>query len=240
MFTRSTHCIWAVLKFWIFRLIANKISTNTQLDLGILRAIFQLNLSISRNGSSFQMIYLKMQHKNLTRSQNPFHFHLTFRPPNHSIPVSSINSIMPVIRRILDPIPIPIPPWNTMHLFLLPPPFGPSHTSPTAIPDTTPTSLVRDGVFPCAEVISLLGAPLCPRKGTASRIPLIFVPSRPFLPRGPAGARMWRSTSVSPFSLLESSDVDIWSLACEDVEEAPASRPVVWIAGARVFGPNPP
>lgn len=51
---------------------------------------------------------------------------------------------------------------------------------------------------------------------------------------------MGRLIAISSRSVLESSDVNVRSLAREDVEESPASWPVVWIAGARVFGPDPP
>lgn len=95
-----------------------------------------------------------------------------------SILMPSIDTIVPIIRRVLNPISIPIPPRHTMYLFLCTPASLP-HRGPIAILHRTPSPTVRDVVLSCSEIIFLLSATPGPgeRAPTRVRVMRIFGPS---------------------------------------------------------------
>lgn len=159
-----------------------------------------------------------------TSESHPLHKPSRMRP---------INSIMPITRRILIPVPIPIPPRHKMSLH---PPKPPTLPPPITILNPAPRPLVRNLVLAPAEVVSHSGVSSRPRDGRVVRIEFA-------VPSCPVGFRPCFCLSPvflsGAFLLADHSDVDVGSFVCEDVEEPPATWPAGWVAGSRIFRPDP-
>ena len=134
--------------------------------------------------------------------------------------MSTMDHIMPLPRRILISIPIPIPPRHAMLLLA---------RHPTTILNPAPRRLVRDRIFPPPTIVFLHPAPRPRERGILSLDRV--------LPARPVGSQVRpRSPRVSG---PDDADVDIGSFVGEDVEKAPAPWPVVFVSGSGVFGPDP-
>lgn len=95
------------------------------------------------------------------------HSPLIHTPSTDSSRMRPINSVMPISRRILIPIPIPIPPRHKMSLH---PPKPPTLPPPITILHRTPSPLIRNLVLAPTEIVSHRGIFPRPRDGRIVRV----------------------------------------------------------------------